>query len=293
MGLQLTLLGGFSARPDAGPPPKFPTRKAEAVLAILAAKPGLPHTRERLAALLWPNSGDEQARGSLRQTLAQLRKAIGGHGVTGIVTAGDGVYLDPAGITVDVAAFEAAVAAGAPEDLAQAAALSHRRAGELDAEIGVAQLGLGQADLHERIGIVGVQRQGSVQMLLRRRELAAVEQDLAENALGDMVGLVEGDGLLGILVGKLLILDPLVPGLAAPFIEMGLGNAGIGARVVGIDSERAQEKRARLGIALERAAAQAASTHVMRTGITALPHCRTSRCVAMTKRSNWRGWRRT
>jgi DNA-binding SARP family transcriptional activator len=53
----------------------FPTRKALALLAYLAVEGG-HHTREAIAALFWPESDAEQARGSLRYTLTALRGAL-------------------------------------------------------------------------------------------------------------------------------------------------------------------------------------------------------------------------
>src|SRR6478752_3878473 len=52
-------------------------KKARALLAFLAAQVGQPVTRERLADLLWPYQGSEQARHSLRNCLLELRKALG------------------------------------------------------------------------------------------------------------------------------------------------------------------------------------------------------------------------
>jgi DNA-binding SARP family transcriptional activator len=51
-------------------------KKARALLAFLAAQVGQPVTRERLADLLWPYQGSEQARHSLRNCLLELRKAL-------------------------------------------------------------------------------------------------------------------------------------------------------------------------------------------------------------------------
>jgi DNA-binding SARP family transcriptional activator len=50
--------------------------KALALLAFLALEPG-PHSRERLAALLWGEHTDDAARASLRQALMQIRQATG------------------------------------------------------------------------------------------------------------------------------------------------------------------------------------------------------------------------
>jgi len=54
----------------------LPTRKVESLLAYLALFPE-PHPREKLAALLWGDVTDEQARHSLRAALAALRKELG------------------------------------------------------------------------------------------------------------------------------------------------------------------------------------------------------------------------
>jgi DNA-binding SARP family transcriptional activator/TolB-like protein len=52
-------------------------KKARALIAYLAAQGGHPVSRERLADLLWPYQGSEQARHSLRNCLLELRKALG------------------------------------------------------------------------------------------------------------------------------------------------------------------------------------------------------------------------
>ena len=51
--------------------------KSLALLAFLLLEPG-PHSRERLATLLWGEHPDEAARASLRQALMQLRAVVGG-----------------------------------------------------------------------------------------------------------------------------------------------------------------------------------------------------------------------
>jgi TolB-like protein/two-component SAPR family response regulator len=122
MRLTISLLGGFEVCAPDGQV-TFPTRKAEALLVILAARPGTSHPRERLATQLWSNSGDQQARGSLRQTLGLLRKALAPAGLPGVVARGESLSLDPEGISVDAGAFDAALAVGTPESLAEAVAL--------------------------------------------------------------------------------------------------------------------------------------------------------------------------
>jgi DNA-binding SARP family transcriptional activator len=74
-GLVLTLFGPPAASAPGCPPVPLGS-KTLGLLAYLALEPG-PHSRESLATLLWSDSGDEDARASLRQALRQLRLAFG------------------------------------------------------------------------------------------------------------------------------------------------------------------------------------------------------------------------
>ena len=60
--LAISILGGFEATLD-GAPVVVPKKKARALLAYLSLNAGRSHSREKIAALLWGNSGDAQARG--------------------------------------------------------------------------------------------------------------------------------------------------------------------------------------------------------------------------------------
>lgn len=119
--LCVRLLGGFSVERNTQPI-VLSSRKTAALLAVLAARPGAVHRRERIAALLWSRSAEPQARGSLRQALAQLRKDLGDGGAA-VVVQSEGLRLDPAGVEVDVVALEAALAEGTPAALTTAATL--------------------------------------------------------------------------------------------------------------------------------------------------------------------------
>ena len=55
----------------------FSSRKALAMLVYLALQPGRSESRERVAALLWSDSGGEQSRGALRQTLRRMKQDLG------------------------------------------------------------------------------------------------------------------------------------------------------------------------------------------------------------------------
>lgn len=76
--LELRVLGGFSLTED-GSAIVLTSRKARALLACLALARGRPQPRDRLATLLWAESGEAQARTSLRQALTTLRRALGNH----------------------------------------------------------------------------------------------------------------------------------------------------------------------------------------------------------------------
>ena len=73
--------------------------KCLALLAYLALEPG-PHSRETVGALLWGDSPDDRAHGSLRQALTRLRTAVG----NALVIERTVVALSP-GFATDVANF--------------------------------------------------------------------------------------------------------------------------------------------------------------------------------------------
>jgi DNA-binding SARP family transcriptional activator len=65
--LYLRLFGAFQFEDEGGRAILLPTRKTKALLAYLAVHGGEPHERAKLAALLWEDSGEAQARESLRR----------------------------------------------------------------------------------------------------------------------------------------------------------------------------------------------------------------------------------
>lgn len=75
--LSLSLLGPFQAILDGQPLDSFRTDSARGLLVYLATQPGDLFHRDHLAALLWPDSLQEEARINLRQTLYRLRQALG------------------------------------------------------------------------------------------------------------------------------------------------------------------------------------------------------------------------
>jgi DNA-binding SARP family transcriptional activator len=85
--LALTLLGGFEARTRLG--------EAQALLAYLALTAGLAHPRDKLTALLWPDTARGAARTALRQTLFLLRRALGPAEPDVLVTTGGSCVVRP------------------------------------------------------------------------------------------------------------------------------------------------------------------------------------------------------
>ncbi len=104
--MELTLFGGFQLVDDAGNAVELSARKAKALLAWLALHQDQRHTRDRLALLLWEDSGDAQARHSLRQALSGLRKALGKH-AEALIADQQTVRLDSGHILADSWRFEA------------------------------------------------------------------------------------------------------------------------------------------------------------------------------------------
>lgn len=61
---------------------KLSSKKLVALLAYLGRRSGIMVPRETVCGLLWADTGDEQARASLRQAVATLRKSLGSEAET-------------------------------------------------------------------------------------------------------------------------------------------------------------------------------------------------------------------
>jgi TolB-like protein/Tfp pilus assembly protein PilF len=120
---RLDLLGGFRLTSHDGETLEVRAKKNRALLGVLAVAPNQEATRHKLAALLWSDRGEEQARDSLRQALAAIRKDFTGLGADALALVGDRVALNPKLFTIDVTEFEAASASRDIAELRRAAAL--------------------------------------------------------------------------------------------------------------------------------------------------------------------------
>jgi DNA-binding SARP family transcriptional activator/TolB-like protein len=121
--MRLRLLGRFGviALDGEAKPIQLPTRKAGALLAYLGMSRDYAAGREELAALLWGDCSEQQARQSLRQALALLRKELG---PAQLFTADAKVVrLDPSQWSIDARDFETLARSRNVEDLSHAARL--------------------------------------------------------------------------------------------------------------------------------------------------------------------------
>ncbi|HSS62827.1 MAG TPA: BTAD domain-containing putative transcriptional regulator, partial [Gammaproteobacteria bacterium] len=173
--LQLSLLGGLSARLESGQPLHVSTRKSGALLAYLALSPGTPHTRDALMARFWSDRSEAQARTSLRQTLSGLRRNLAVIDPPPLVTTGNTVMLALDAVQTDVGMFERLCGSGSPEDLEQAVALY---AGDLLSGTSVRDPAFEEWLLVERERLRGLLTKALTRLLQHRLDTGETEKAL-------------------------------------------------------------------------------------------------------------------
>ena len=89
--LEIRLFGGLRIAQDGVPLTAFMSNKVPALLAYLAVT-GRAQRRDDLAALLWGEMPDVDARNNLRQAIANLRRLLEPH----LIITRDTVELNPA-----------------------------------------------------------------------------------------------------------------------------------------------------------------------------------------------------
>jgi predicted ATPase len=115
MSWRIDLLGDIRVTVGGSVIRHFESRKVAALLARLALYPRRVHTREELAALLWPDADEATGRRRLRHALSSLRRhlAVGTDAAAEpFVADSRTIRVSPGAFVCDVAAFEAAVRAG-------------------------------------------------------------------------------------------------------------------------------------------------------------------------------------
>ncbi len=119
--LQIRLLGGVEICLGDRTAGNFVSSKAPALVAFLAVTKR-PHHRDALAALLWGEMSDADAKNNLRQTLTSLRKEL----EPWLVITRETVQLNPsAPLLIDVALFEEHLKAGRDVDVVTRAQALH------------------------------------------------------------------------------------------------------------------------------------------------------------------------
>jgi predicted ATPase/DNA-binding SARP family transcriptional activator len=121
--LVITLFGPFEARLGSQPLSRLRSRKGHWILALLALRNGSEVTRRWLAGTLWPDSPESRALANLRNSLRDLRHALGPEAMRLDSPTPQTLRLDLAGMQVDVATFDAAIARSNPSSLEDAVTL--------------------------------------------------------------------------------------------------------------------------------------------------------------------------
>lgn len=99
--LQIRVLGPLeiAARPGTA---SISSRKSLALIGMLATRENLSMTRDEICHILWGSRGEKQARASLRQELATLKKRLDQDGHV-LQTEAERIYLDPECVETDIA----------------------------------------------------------------------------------------------------------------------------------------------------------------------------------------------
>ncbi len=121
--LSIRLFGRLGVTDGDGGKISVAGKKPQALLAYLALNVGQPQSRDKLAALLWGERFDEQARQSLRQGISKLRKALADGDPKVLVIDGDDVGLNTDAADIDAVEFERLASEGTPAALNEAAGL--------------------------------------------------------------------------------------------------------------------------------------------------------------------------
>jgi predicted ATPase/DNA-binding SARP family transcriptional activator len=120
--LVIRLFGPFDVRVDGQPMPRLRSRKGQWLLALLILRHGSEVERSWLAGNLWPENAEPQALASLRQSLTDLRNALGKESCRLTSPTVHTLRFDPTDAEIDVLAFDAAIKNGDVDSLEDAIA---------------------------------------------------------------------------------------------------------------------------------------------------------------------------
>ncbi len=108
--IRIELLGRLRITLAQQPLASVNTNRLQSLLAFLVLNSGAPQSREHLAFLLWPESGESQARTNLRQLLYHLRRALPAECTPLTIDNRTVHWRTDAACSIDVIDFEAATA---------------------------------------------------------------------------------------------------------------------------------------------------------------------------------------
>src|SRR5262249_46637478 len=118
--LTICLFGPFEVHRNGLPLPRLRFRKSPWLLALLTLRSPAEVERDWLGGLLWPERVGSQG---LRNSLTELRRALGPEAGRLRSPTPHTLLLDLTGAEADVVAFDAAIARGDPTSLQQAVSL--------------------------------------------------------------------------------------------------------------------------------------------------------------------------
>src|SRR5579871_1553063 len=121
--LRMRLFGPFSVHVQGAPLPPLRTRKGAWLLALLVLKQDRPIDRIGLAGALWPDSDHRESLKNLRNTLSDLRHALGAQQYRIQSPTPGTLRLDLAGVDVDLITFDSGMKRADHASLAEAVAL--------------------------------------------------------------------------------------------------------------------------------------------------------------------------
>jgi non-specific serine/threonine protein kinase len=121
--LSICLFGPFAVQREGEPLPRLRSRKGHWLLALLTLRHGREVQRGWLAGTLWPDDDEADALHSLRQSLTDLRRALGTQATRLHSPTSHTLLLDLSGAYADVLTFDTLMVRGDAASLEQAVAL--------------------------------------------------------------------------------------------------------------------------------------------------------------------------
>ncbi|MEM9229399.1 MAG: BTAD domain-containing putative transcriptional regulator [Pseudomonadota bacterium] len=121
--IDIQLLGKFALLDGDGNQIPVTGAKTQGLIAFLAMTVGMPPTRDRIINLFWGDRFSDQARQSLRQAIAKLRRVLPNDGPEVLIIDQDRIGLNPAAVRVDFDQFGKWAQSAEAGDISAAVAL--------------------------------------------------------------------------------------------------------------------------------------------------------------------------